>query len=131
MKDHAERPARIQLVEYMFAGQSWQEAVAQSKLNVSRSTAYRLAQLARDEDKAALAFLDGRQGHPYKLTEKVQTWLVETCTKDPQISSSQVQTDLLTIFGVEVSVGHINQVRKHHGITKPGRGRARSLVKKN
>jgi transposase len=131
MKDHAERPARIQLVESMLAGQPWQEAVAQSQLNVSRSTAYRLAQLARSPDLAPLAFLDGRHGHAYKLTEKVQAWLVETCTKDPQISSSQVRADLLTIFGVKVSVGYINQVRMRHGITKPGRGRSRTLGKKN
>jgi transposase len=131
MKDHAERPARMQLVESMLAGQPWQEAVAQSKLNVSRSTAYHLAQLARTQETAVSAFLDGRQGHPYKLTEKVQMWLVETCTKDPQISSSQVQANLLTIFGVKVSVGYINQVRMRHGITKPGRGRTRTLVKKN
>ena len=57
MKDHAERKERLQLIEYMFAGYSWQSAVAQSQLNVSRATAYRLRQLARDEQKAALAFL--------------------------------------------------------------------------
>jgi len=71
MKDHPERKARLQLIEYMFTGHSWQSAVAQSQLNVSRATAYRLRQLARDEEKAELAFLDDRHGHPYKLTDKV------------------------------------------------------------
>ncbi len=71
MKDHPERKGRLQLIEYMFAGHSWQEALAQSQLHVSRATAYRLRQLARDEEKAALAFLDDRHGHPYKLTDKV------------------------------------------------------------
>ena len=64
MKDHRERAARLQLIESMVAGHSWQSAVAQSQLNVSRATAYRLRQLARDEEKAALAFLDDRHGHP-------------------------------------------------------------------
>ena len=123
MKDHAQCSGRLQLIENMAAGQSWQEAVAQSKLNVSRSTAYRLAQLGRS-DKAELALLDGRQGHVYKLTEPVQMWLIETCTKDPELPSSQIQSELLTLFAVKVSVGHINQVRKHYGITKPGSGRA-------
>jgi transposase len=129
MKDHPERTARLQLIKYMFAGQSWQSAAAQSQLNVSRSTAYRLVQLARDEDKAALAFLDGRHGHPYKLTEPVQVWLVEVCTRDPQIPSSRIQAELKTSFGIEVSVTHINRVRAHYGVTKPGRGR--TPVKKN
>src|SRR6266567_8989361 len=77
MKDHPERKGRLQLIEAMFAGHSWQSAVAQSQLNVSRATAYRLRQLARDEDKAELAFLDDRHGHPYKLTEPVQAWISE------------------------------------------------------
>jgi transposase len=131
MKDHPERTARLQLIECMFAGQSWQSAAAQSQLKVSRSTAYRLVQLARDEDKAALAFLDGRHGHPYKLTEPVQVWLVDACTKDPQIPSSRIQAALKTSFGVEVSVTHINRVRAQHGVTRRGRGRVQMPVKKN
>jgi len=51
--------------------------VAQSQLKISRSTAYRLRQLARDGDKADLAFLDDRHGHPYKVTEPVQAWINE------------------------------------------------------
>jgi len=71
MKDHPERKGRLQLIEALFAGHSWQSAVAQSQLHVSRATAYRLRELARDEEKAALAFLDDRHGHPYKVTDKV------------------------------------------------------------
>jgi hypothetical protein len=71
MKDHPERKGRLQLIEAMFAGHSWQSAVAQSQLHVSRATAYRLRQLARDEEKAERAFLDDRHGHPYKVTDKV------------------------------------------------------------
>src|SRR5260221_11294781 len=71
MKDRPDRAARWQLIESMFAGQSWRAAAAQSQLKISRSTAYRLLQLARDEERAAEAFLDDRHGHPYKLTDKV------------------------------------------------------------
>ena len=71
MKDHPERTARLHLLEHMFAGHSWQTAVSQSGLHMSRSNAYRLRQRARDEDKAALVFLDDRHGHPYKLTAEV------------------------------------------------------------
>jgi hypothetical protein len=71
MKDRPDRAARLQLIASMFAGQSWRAAAAQSQLKISRSTAYRLLQLARDEEKAAEAFLDDRHGHPYKLTDKV------------------------------------------------------------
>jgi transposase len=131
MKDRPDRTARLQLIEFMFAGQSWQAAAASSQLKVSRSTAYRLVQQARDEEKAAQVFLDDRHGHPYKLTGPVQVWLVDVCTNDPQIPSIRIQAELKTIFGVEVSVGHINRVRAQYGVTKPGRGRARTPVKKN
>ncbi len=71
MKDRSDRAARLQLIGRMFAGQSWQTAAAESQLQISRATAYRLVQLARDEDKAPQVFLDDRHGHPYKLTEEV------------------------------------------------------------
>src|SRR3989442_1134815 len=109
MKDRLDRAARLHLIESMCAGQSWQTAVAQSQLKISRSTAYRRVQLARDEEKAALAFLDDRHGHPYKLTEPVQVWLVDACIRDPQIPSSPIQAELKTRFGIAVSVGHINR----------------------
>src|SRR5258708_21717059 len=108
--------------KWMFAGQAWQTAGAQSQLKISRATAYRLLQLARDEERAAEAFLDDRHGHPYKLTEPVQVWLVEGCTRDPQIPSSRIQAELKTSFGIAVSVGHIHPLRAQQGVTKQKRG---------
>jgi len=131
MKDRSDRAARLHLIEYMFAGQSWRAAAAQSQLKLSRSTAYRLVQLARNEEKAALAFLDDRHGHPYKLTKPGLAWLVEVCTRDPQIPSSRIQAELKTSFGIEVSIGHINHVRAQHGVTRQGCGRVQKPVKKN
>jgi transposase len=115
MKDRPDRAARLQLIESMFAGHSWRAAAAQSQLKISRSTAYRLVQLARDEEKAAAAFLDDRHGHPYKLTEPVQAWLVDVCSTDPRLPSSRIQAELKTGFGMQVSIGHINHVQAQHG----------------
>jgi transposase len=131
MKDHRDRTARLQLIESMFAGHSWQTAVAQSQLHVSRSTAYRLVQLARDEEKAERAFLDDRHGHVYKVTEPVQAWMIEFCTDNPQVASSRVQSELQSRFGVAVSVGQINRVRAQCGVSNQWRGRAQGKVKKN
>jgi transposase len=131
MKDHPERTARLHLLEHMFAGHSWQSAVSQSGLHISRSTAYRLRQQARDEDKAALVFLDDRHGHPYKLTEPVHMWMVEFCTNNPQVASSRVQAELKSIFGIEVSVSQINRVRAANGVTKQGQSRFQGQGEKN
>jgi transposase len=131
MKDHPDRTARLQVIGRMFAGQSWQTAVTQSQLNISRSTAYRLVKLARDEDKVAKAFLDDRHGHPYKLTEPVRVWLVEVCTKNPQVASSRVQAELQSRFGVAVSVSQINRVRAKLGVSHQWCGRAQAHGEKN
>ena len=120
MKDHPQRTARLQLIEAMFAGHSWQSAVAQSHLPISRSTAYRLVQRARNEEQAALVFLEGRHGHAYKVTQPVQAWLVEVCTNDPQLPSCRLQAELESTFGITVSVGHINRVRAH--MASPSKG---------
>ena len=91
MKDHPQHKGRLQLIEAMFAGHSWQSAVAQSQLNVSRATAYRLRQLARDEQKAASACLDDRHGHPYKLTDKVAS-LDQRVLHGPSTDSFEAST---------------------------------------
>jgi transposase len=131
MKDHPERKGRLQLIESMFAGHSWQTAVAQSQLNVSRATAYRLRQLARDQEKAELAFLDDRHGHPYKLTEPVQAWISEFCMDQPQVASSRIQGELQSCFGVTVSVSQINRIRAKLGVSHLWRGRNQGPGKKN
>ncbi len=115
----------------MFAGQSWQTAVSQSGLHIARSTAYRLRQQARDEDKAALVFLDDRHGHPYKLTEPVCVWMVEFCTNNPQVASSRVQAELKSTFGLAVSVSQINRARAAYGVTRQGRSRVQGQGEKN
>ena len=130
MKDHRERTARLQLIEHMFAGHSWQTAATQSQLNVSRSTAYRLVKLVRDEEKAERAFLDDRHGHPYKVTEPVRVWMTEFCTTNPQVASSRVQSELQSRFGVAVSVSQINRVRAQCGVSNQWRGRTQGKVKK-
>jgi transposase len=129
MKDHAEQAGRRQLIESMVAGTSWQEAVAKSHLRVSRSTAYRLVKLARQEDTAALALQDGRQGHPSKLTAPVQKWIAEVCHSPQEMLSSQVKRELKSRIGVEASMSQINRVRAKLGVSNQWRGRAQG--KKN
>jgi transposase len=98
---------------------------------IARVSRYRLRELARDEEKAALAFLDDRHGHPYKVTEPVQAWISELCTDQPQVASSRVQSELQSRFGVAVSVSQINRVRAKLGVSHLWRGRNQGPVKKN
>jgi len=131
MRDRSDRAARLQLIGRMLAGQPWQMAVAESQLHLSRASAYRLVQYARDEDKAPQIFLDDRHGHPYKLTAPMQAWISEVCTDNAQIPSSKVQSELKSRFGVAVSVSQINRVRAKLGVGNQWRGRAQESDKKN
>jgi transposase len=131
LKDRADRAARLQLIGRMLAGQSWQTAAAESQLPISRATAYRLVQQARNEDKAPQIFLDDRHGHPYKVTEPVQVWINEVCSENRQMPSSRVQSELKRRFGVAVSVSQINRVRATLGVSNQWRGRAQGPDKKN
>ena len=131
MKDHASAQGEIAAHRVDVRCHSWQEALAQSQLHVSRATAYRLRQLARDEEQAERAFLDDRHGHPYKVTVPVQAWISEFCTAHPQIASRRVQGELQSRFAVAVSVSQINRIRAKLGVSNPWRGRAQVPVKKN
>lgn len=125
MKAHAQRTARLQLIANMLEGQPWQQAMSNAELQIGRSTAYRLVQLALDPEQSERAFLDDRHGHPYKLTGPIRNWIVEYCTQHPGVYSSQVQAELRAQFGVQVSRGHLNRVRAEAGVTAPWKGRAK------
>jgi transposase len=87
--------------------------------------------MACDEEKAERAFLDDRHGHPSKLTEPAQAWLTQFCTPNPQVASSQVQTELKTQLGIEGSRSQINRVRAKLGVSRQPSGSVLALGKKN
>ncbi len=68
--------ARVQVVEAMEQGLSWQEAAKCAGLEISQSTAYRLRQRMRQGGEQALR--EGRHGHPSKLRGEVRHWLEQT-----------------------------------------------------
>jgi len=72
--EHAHRSAVLaRLLEGMWRGQPWREAVQAAGLTVSRATAYRLLRRRRIEGEIALH--DRRHGHPYVLRAPVRHWL--------------------------------------------------------
>ncbi len=77
MEAEQRRAAKEQMIALIQAGHRWQEAAAQARIQVSRSTAYRLQRLARTRGKAA--FQDGRHGHPAKLRIVVRASFDKPC----------------------------------------------------
>src|SRR6266567_6594078 len=105
MEAEQRRAAKEQLIALMQAGHRWQEAAAQARIQVSRSTAYRLLRLVRTRGKAA--FQDGRHGHPAKLRTAERTWLENYCHTSPHTSSRVVQAALQEQFGIQISMSCI------------------------
>jgi transposase len=118
-----DQAVKAHLVRLMQMGYSWQEAKAQTGLQVSRSTAYRLVQAVQTRGEAAI--LDGRHGHPAKLRDVVLQWLRAFCHTAPQTPSREVQATLQEQFGIQVSIGHLNRVRARLGIGSCRIGRSK------
>jgi|SRR5450755_1981911 transposase len=109
--------ARVQIVEAMEQGLSWHEAVEQTGLQISQSTAYRLRQRMRQAGKQALQ--EGRHGHPAKLRGEVREWLEEMCQQAPTTPSHQRAEQLAKQFALPISVSQLNRVRAALGISNP------------
>src|SRR5215471_20305735 len=101
--------ARVQVVEAMEQGLSWQEAAKGAGLQISQSTAYRLRQRRRQGGKQALR--EGRHGHPIKLRGEVREFLERSCRQAPATPSHEIQKQLAHHFSLQVSVSQINRVR--------------------
>lgn len=118
---------KIKLVRAMDSGSRWEEAIQTAGLPISRATAYRYLKSYRAGGEKGLQ--DGRQGHPAKLRVPVQTWLIEYCEAQPQVSSAQLQPLLQSEFGFSISVRRLNEVRRRLGISRPQPSQAEAKKK--
>ncbi|HMN31629.1 MAG TPA: helix-turn-helix domain containing protein [Caldilineaceae bacterium] len=109
--------AKIQVIEGMEAGGSWQAALHTVGVQASESTVYLWRQKWRQGGPAALS--DGRHGRRHKMNEEIRAWLQGYCAAAPDRSSRQVQAALLQPVGVVVSRGHINLLRTQGGVSRP------------
>jgi transposase len=114
MEAEQRRAAKEQMIALMQAGHRWREATAHAGIQVSRSTAYRLLRQVRIRGKAA--FQDGRHGHPAKLRTAERDWLETYCHTSPSTPSRVVQTAFQERFGIQISIGYLNQVRARLGL---------------
>jgi hypothetical protein len=74
----------------------------------------RLLRQVRIRGKAA--FQDGRHGHPAKLRTAERAWLESYCHTSPGTPSRVVQAAFQERFGIQISLGYLNQVRAHLGL---------------
>ena len=59
---------------------------------------------------------DGRHGHPAKLRTAERDWLESYCHMSPGTPSRLVQTAFQERFGIQISIGYLNQVRANLGL---------------
>ncbi len=115
MDKEQQRAAKQQIAALMEQGTPWKEATARVGIHISRSTAYRWLEAWRTYGEAA--FQDGRHGHLAKLREPVGTVLQSLCQQAPETPSREVQMALQKQFGISVSIGHLNRVRRQQGLS--------------
>lgn len=86
----------------------------------------------RSRGKAA--FEDGRHGHPAKLRTDERAWLETYCHTSPGTPSRVVQTAFQERFGIQISLGYLNQVRANLGLgsrTHEGEKKTRFVLAKS
>ena len=110
-------PAKIKMAELMLSGMNWEEAAQQAGVLTSRSGAYWFVDgyVLRGEQ----VLEDGRRGHVHKIVGVVLEWLLAACREKPEITARELQAGLEERFGMRVSRGHLNLVRRRHGLSRP------------
>jgi len=117
-----------QAMKLMDMGYSRQEANEQSGLNYSKSG---ILHLYREwKKRGAEALEDKRQGHPYKVTNDVQEWLVGRCQNDPEAYAPQLVAEIEAEFEVELHHDYVNLLRNQLGLPAPKPGRPRQKESK-
>ena len=107
---------KLEVVELMVGGENWQSACEAVGVETSRTSAYRWVRIWRTQGRAGLT--ENRQGHASKMRPEIKAWLKERCEQEPQTASSQLRTELQAEFGVDVSRGHLNLVRRELGVSR-------------
>ena len=119
MDQEQRRRAKLRVVGGMQRGLSWQEAAEAAGTRLSRATVFRALRLVRAQGQEAL--LDGRHGHPSKLTATVREWLLEYCRGAPRTPSRLVRAEIEQRFHTTVSISQINRVRAVLGVSSRSR----------
>jgi len=105
------------MAELMLSGVNWEEAARQAGVVTCRSSAYWFvdAYLSRGEK----VLEERRRGHAHKIVGDVLEWLLAVCHEKPESTASELREAIANRFGVRVSRGHLNHVRRAHGLSRP------------
>jgi transposase len=110
-------PGKITMAELMLNGTPWKEAAQQAGVVTTESSARRFVTVYCLLGDKALE--ERRRGHAHKVVGDVLAWLLAECRAKPESTSWELRTAIADRFGVRVSRGHINHVRRAHGLSRP------------
>jgi transposase len=113
MEKQEKQESKKVVVELMEAGYHWQEAIKRAGISAGRSTVYSWWKKYRKEGMNGL--VDGRHGHPAKVTAAVLRVIEEACKQNICISSGEVQRMLQDQVHVNLTITHLNETRAAHG----------------
>ena len=115
-------PATIKMAELMMTGINWQAAAKQAGVVTRQTSAYRF--LNADGVRGEKVLEERRRGHAHKIVGDVLVWLLAECQEKPEITAWELREAIDKRFGVRGSRGHLNHVRRAHGVSRPKKKRA-------
>ena len=115
-------PAKIKMAELMLTGVNWQEAAKEAGVATSQISANRFLDAYCLLGEKVLE--ERRRGHAHKIVGDVRVWLLAECQEKPEITARELREALEDRFGVRVSRGHLNHVRRAHGLSRPKKRQA-------
>lgn len=107
---------KLAVIKRQQNGATWREALAAEDVNVTIRTAQRWAQLEREQGAGGAR--DQRGGVKWKVTPNLRHWIVERCEDTPELSSGELQQQIIDTWGIEVSQAHLNRVRGDEGVRR-------------
>src|SRR5262249_47538565 len=110
-------PAKLIMAELMLSGTHWKQAAQQAGVVTSESSAHRFVRAYSLLGEKALE--ERRRGHAHKAVGEILVWLRAECQDRPEITARELSAVLAERFGVHLSRGHVNHVRRAHGLSRP------------
>lgn len=101
-----------QLLQRLEAGERLISVRAELELDVKAADVPHLRAKYEASGQTWESLLDGRYGHPQTAHSALREWMYQRKREDPTLTAGQLAEAVAAQFGVRLSAGHVNRLRR-------------------